>query len=108
MTRNIDTDVASSGTTSDQPTPFGSPSVGRPLGTGPSVDTPCAWRSNAQLITIEPTTATSPPGIALIHFSNTTSVTMTPTDTASVASDVWSISLIVSQNLISVPAARVS
>ena len=67
------------------------------------MDTPWAWRSKAQLIVIAPTTATSPPGIALIHRPNTISVAITPSETASVATEVSGISLKVSQALITVP-----
>ena len=76
---------------------------GRPLGTVPSVETPWDSRSKPQLIAIEPTTATRPPGIIGIHFSNTTRVAITPSETASVAPDVWGISFSVSQNLTTVP-----
>ena len=103
ITRNIETQVASSGPTSFQPTPLGSPSEGRPLGTVPRVETPWASRSKPQLIAIAPTTATRPPGIIGIHFSNTISVAITASETASVASDVSGISFSVSQNLITVP-----
>ena len=103
ITRNIETQVASSGPMSFQPTPLGSPIEGRPLGTVPRVETPWASRSKPQLIAIAPTTATRPPGIIGIHFSNTISVAITPTETASVAIDVSGISFSVSQNLITVP-----
>ena len=103
ITRNIDTDVAKSGPTSFHPTPLGSPIEGSPLGTTPSVETPWDWRSKTQLIAIIPTTATRPPGIMGIHFSKTTRMTMTDTETASVAPDVSGISFNVSQNLITVP-----
>ena len=103
ITRNIETQVASSGPTSSQPTPLGSPIEGSPLGTTPSVETPCDSRSNPQLIAIIPTTATRPPGIIGIHFSNTTRIAITESETASVASDVSGISFSVSQNLITVP-----
>ena len=58
---------------------------GRPLGTGPRIETPCALRSKIQLTAIAPTTATRPPGIALIQRSNTISVASTASETASVA-----------------------
>ena len=103
ITRNIETDVASSGTIWSQPTPLGRPNDGRPLGTSPRVETPCDSRSNAQLIAIAPTTATSPPGIAGIHRSKTTRVAMTPKETASVAPDVSGISFSVSKNFTAVP-----
>ena len=103
ITRNIETQVASSGPTSSQPIPLGSPIEGSPLGTGPSVETPWDSRSKAQLIPIIPTTATSPPGIIGIHFSNTTRIAITEIETASVASDVSGISFSVSQNLTTVP-----
>src|SRR5215831_5586532 len=103
MTSDIETHVVSSGLTSLQPTPPGSPTCGSPLGTGPRIDTPCAWRSNAQLTAIAPTTATRPPGTLLIQRSNTTSVAITARETASVASDASDNSFSVSQNRMSVP-----
>ena len=69
-------------------TPLGNAIEGRPLCTVPSVDTPSAERSKIQLTAIAPTTATSPPGIALIQRPNTISVASTASDTASVAPDV--------------------
>src|SRR5207253_9233060 len=106
MTMNIDAEVASNPDASDQPTPLGNPTWGSPLGTGPSVETPCAARSRIQLRAIVPTTATSPPGIALIQRPKTIRIPSTATETASVAPDVCPISSSVSQNLISGPAVR--
>src|SRR3954469_24337854 len=106
MTRNIDADVASSAVVSLQLTPLGKPKLGRPLGTAPRIDTPCALRSKPQLTAIAPTTATRPPGIAFSQRANTISVASTPTETARVAPEVWPISFSVSQNLITVPLAR--
>src|SRR5262245_42962715 len=108
MTSDIDTAVASSGPTSDQPTPDGRPIDGSPLGTGPRMETPCDSRSKAQLTAIAPTTATRPPGTALIQRPQTTSVAITASETARVASDVSGISLSVSQKVITVPLARPS
>src|SRR4051794_22976153 len=103
ITRNIETDVPISPQTSLQVTPLGKPTWGRPLGTGPSVATPCELRPNAELTMIVATTATKPPGITLIHRSKTTSVTSTATDTASVAPDVCPISPSVLPSVINVP-----
>ena len=60
-------------------------------------------RSNAQLTAIAPTTATSPPGIALIHLSNTTSVAITRARPRAWRREVSGISFRVSQNLTTVP-----
>src|SRR3954451_288086 len=106
MTRNIDADVASSAVVSLQPMPLGKPKLGRPLGTGPRIDTPCVLRSKPQLTAIAPTTATRPPGIAFSQRPNTISVASTATETARVAPEVWPISFSVSQNLITVPLTR--
>jgi hypothetical protein len=46
--------------------------------------------------------------MALIHFANTTNVTITATDTASVVTDVSPISMRVSQSLMTVPLKRLS
>src|SRR6476469_9522169 len=91
---------------SDQLTLFENPICGKPLGTTPSVETPWDCKSKIQLTAIAPTTATSPPGIALIHRSKTISVASTATETASVAPEVCPSSFRVSQNLITVPLAR--
>src|SRR5262245_30486086 len=103
MTRNIDTAVPSNGTMSCQPTPLGSPNDGSPLGTGPNTETPCDWRSAAQLTVIAPTTATSPPGTTLIHFPKTTIVAITDSETSRVVTEVSGISFTVFPNLTSVP-----
>src|SRR5512132_2130076 len=89
MTRNIETAAASSSVASCQLTPLGSPMLGTPLGTGPSVETWWAWRLNAQLATTAPTTETNPPGTALTQRSHTTSTASTDTDTAAVGHDAW-------------------
>ena len=79
---------------------------GRPLGTGPRVETPCDSRSKIQLTAISPTTATRPPGIALIQRPKTIRIASTASETASVAPDVWPSSFSVSQNLIDRAARR--
>src|SRR5262249_35568528 len=106
MTRNMEAEVASSPVVSCQVIPFGNPTCGSPLGTGPRTETPCDLKSKIQLKAMAPTTATSPPGTSLIHRSNTISVASTPSETASVAPDVWPTSFSVSQNLTSVPLSR--
>src|SRR6476619_5121983 len=103
MTRNIETAVAIHPVVSLQVIPGGKPTCGRPLGTWPSVETPCELRSKIQLTAIAPTTATRPPGTTLIQRGNPISVASTASETASVAPDVWPISFSVSQNLTTVP-----
>src|SRR5262249_38266990 len=106
MTRNIEAAVASSPVVSPHVIPFGNPMCGSPLGTGPRTETPCDLKSKIQLNAIAPTTATRPPGTALIQRSNTIRVASNACDTASVAPDVWPTSFNVSQNLITVPLSR--
>ena len=81
---------------------------GRPLGTAPSVDTPCALRSKIELTAIAPTTATRPPGTTLIQRSKTISVAITAIDTHSVATEVCPISPSVSANFTIAPLAAFS
>src|SRR5689334_9043191 len=102
----MEADVAVRPATSALVTPLGKPTCGSPLGTGPSVDTPCELRSNPQLTAIAPITATRPPGMNVIQRSNTIRVARTATDTARVAPDVLPRSPRVSQSLISVPLTR--
>src|SRR4029453_5844847 len=89
MTRNTEAATGSSPTVSCQVTPLGRAMLGKPLGTGPSIETPWDSRLNAQLATIAPITATSPPGIALIQRSNTISTASTDADTSAVDHDAW-------------------
>jgi hypothetical protein len=63
--------------------------LGRPLGTGPRIETPWVCRSSAQLARMAPTTATSPPGIALTQRSNTISTASTDPETSAVGHDAW-------------------
>ena len=73
----------------DAVTPVGNPSLGRPLGTGPSIATPLEERSRAKLSAMEPTTAIRAPGIFLLMKPDPTMTTSTPTDTRSVSRLVW-------------------
>jgi hypothetical protein len=60
ITRNIEIAVGSRLVVSCQVRPVGSPMLGRPLGTGPRIETSWACRSSAQLAMIAPITATTP------------------------------------------------
>ena len=77
---NIDPAVPSNGLTSDHPT-SGMPNDGRPLGSGPTVATPCAARSQIQLAVIAPITAMSAPGTCGAMRFVTRIVSSTPTVT---------------------------
>ena len=70
---------------SSQPTPLGSPMRGQPARHLAEGGDAVGLEVEAPADAIAPTTATRPPGIIGIHFSNTTSVAITPRETASVA-----------------------
>src|SRR6266404_9802620 len=103
MTRNIDAEVASRAAAFPHVTPFGNPMCGSPLGTAPSVDTPCELRSKIQLTAIRPTTATRPPGITFTQRLKTTRIASTESETANVAHEICPSSVSVSQNLTRLP-----
>ena len=81
----------------------GMPRLGRPLGTAPSCETPCATRSQFQLTKIAPITAMSAPGIRLsIRFAPRITM-ITPSDNATVATLASERCSSASKNLRSVP-----
>lgn len=102
MTSTIAPTVANRVGRSDQPT-SGRPTEGRPPGTGPSIVTPSAARSQYQLTKIAPTTAISAPGMRRLIFRQPRMTASTPSETRSVVVFVSPMFDSVVTNLSTVP-----